>query len=178
MASEYVGRSYILENYEVLPALIKVLNGEVADTIMRQQALGTVQKLSLRRNAQEQMIDLDVIKWLVHVLSDADSLSSYSLEYASALLMNLSLRSAGRARCAKTKILSVLTALLENENPRVRTFINGALYSVLSLNPIREQANVEGLGDFLKILIQNSEPNFQDQLRFILDKLNSDEDEV
>jgi hypothetical protein len=48
MASEYVGRNYILENYEVLPALIKVLRGETTDNVMRQQALGTVQKLSLR----------------------------------------------------------------------------------------------------------------------------------
>ena len=48
MASEYVGRNYILENYEVLPALNKALRAETTDSIMRQQALGAMQKLSLR----------------------------------------------------------------------------------------------------------------------------------
>jgi hypothetical protein len=69
------------------------------------------------------MIDLDVIKWLLQVLSTPESLSSYTLEYAAALFMNLSLRSAGKARCAKTKVLDVLNSLLENENPRVYFYI-------------------------------------------------------
>jgi hypothetical protein len=48
IASEYAGRSYILETDEILAELIKVLQSEANDTITRQQALGTIQKLSLR----------------------------------------------------------------------------------------------------------------------------------
>ena len=125
----------------------------------------------LRRAAQEQMIDLDTIKWLIQILANHDSLSSYTLEYASALLMNLSLRSAGRVRCAKTNVLDVLNSLLENENPRVRTFVNGSLYSVLSVAEIREKARAQGLEDFLTHLIENTDDGFRDQFQFILDKL-------
>ncbi len=48
--------------------------------------------MNFRRTAAEQMIELDMVKWLVSIMSDVETLSEYSLEYASALLMNLSLR--------------------------------------------------------------------------------------
>lgn len=41
------------------------------------------------------MIDLDVIRWLTSQLRHAEELSEYSVEYATALLMNLSIRPAG-----------------------------------------------------------------------------------
>ena len=45
-------------------------------------------------------------------------LSEYSYEYSTALLMNLSLRSAGKTYCEdkNLKILNVLNDLLEHEN--------------------------------------------------------------
>lgn len=48
-----------------------------------------------RRALQSAMIKDGLIFWLVDVLTDTDSLSDYTLEYAVALLMNLCLRSAG-----------------------------------------------------------------------------------
>jgi hypothetical protein len=65
------------------------------------------------------MIQLDIMKWLVKILQDHQHLSPFSLEYASALLMNLSLRSSGKRKCSKEDILSVLNDLLEHENPMV-----------------------------------------------------------
>ena len=45
------------------------------------------------------MIELDLLKWLVEVLrTEKDKLSEYSLEYATALLMNLSLRREGKLK--------------------------------------------------------------------------------
>lgn len=64
------------------------------------------------------MIELDLVRWIVETMRDElDSLSDYSLEYATALLMNLSLRVEGKNKCEEIPdILNVLTELIENEN--------------------------------------------------------------
>jgi hypothetical protein len=46
------------------------------------------------------MINFDVIQWIINTLQDErDMLSEYSLEYITALLMNLSLRMGGKNKC-------------------------------------------------------------------------------
>lgn len=46
------------------------------------------------------MIELDVIKWIIDTIrNELDTLTDYSLEYATALLMNLSLRAEGKNKC-------------------------------------------------------------------------------
>jgi hypothetical protein len=46
------------------------------------------------------MIQFDVIRWIVDTIRDElDVLSDYTLEYATALLMNLSLRIEGKNKC-------------------------------------------------------------------------------
>ena len=67
------------------------------------------------------MIDADVIAWLVRQLSDVDALSQYSVEYGTALLMNLSLRTAGKGKCTDEEldILNVLSTLMEHESMQV-----------------------------------------------------------
>lgn len=62
--------------------------------------MGALQKLSLRRNPQMVMIEQGLIKWMIQTLKrEKDTLSEYSYEYATALFMNLSLRSAGKRLC-------------------------------------------------------------------------------
>ena len=118
--------------------LIDTLYGEGnEDTYLRQNALGTLQKFSLRKQAQRNMIEGGVIRWIVHVLqSHQEYLSDYSLEYATALLMNLSLRKSGKDECEKLSpeisILKVLSELMEHENQYVSTHVNGTLYSILT----------------------------------------------
>ena len=65
------------------------------------------------------MIQLDMIKWISFVIkNEGETLSDYSIEYATALLMNLSLRAAGKDRCEDPQIelLKVLNELVEHEN--------------------------------------------------------------
>lgn len=46
------------------------------------------------------MIENDLIKWIIKTLKEEkDTLTEYSYEYATALFMNLSLRSSGKAKC-------------------------------------------------------------------------------
>jgi hypothetical protein len=120
-ASESAGRSYLLSQPDLIERLCEILISEPVDTIARQNALGALQKLSLRRHPQNVMIDADVIAWLVQQLSDADSLSQYSVEYGTALLMNLSLRTAGKSKCTAPEldVLNVLSSLTEHESVQV-----------------------------------------------------------
>ena len=65
------------------------------------------------------MIEMDLIKFIVFILqNEYEYLSEYTLEYSTALLMNLSLRSSGKDKCENPELdlLKVLNDLLENEN--------------------------------------------------------------
>jgi LisH domain-containing protein ARMC9 len=70
------------------------------------------------------MINDDIISWLIDKLEDTDVLSDYTLEYAVALLMNLVMRSGGKAKSALNykKTLKVVSDLVGNTNNEV--FIN------------------------------------------------------
>lgn len=60
-----------------------------------------------------------MIKWIANVIkNEGESLSDYSIEYATALLMNLSLRAAGKDKCEDPNIglLKVLNDLVEHDN--------------------------------------------------------------
>ena len=119
LGNECLGRSYLLQKQDLVETLVKILKEEQGDTHLRQNALGALQKFSLRRKPQTIMIQLDLIKWISAVLrNEADQLTYYSIEYATALLMNLSLRDAGKDKCEEPDIelLNVLNDLVEHEN--------------------------------------------------------------
>jgi LisH domain-containing protein ARMC9 len=83
------------------------------------------------------MIEGGVIRWIIQILSsNHEMLSDYTLEYATALLMNLSLRRCGKDECEQlipeVNILKVLSEMMEHENLQVRTHVNGTLYSILT----------------------------------------------
>jgi len=78
--------------------------------------------LSLDRNITNRMIELDVIKWVVNLLkTESNTLSDDNLEYANAMLMNMTLRSAGKKKCEEisSDLLKVLNDNLEHENIQV-----------------------------------------------------------
>ena len=125
------------------------------------------------------MIQLDLIKWISSVLrNEADQLTDYSIEYATALLMNLSLRDAGKDKCEEPDIelLNVLNNLVEHENLQVRTYVNGTLYSIFTRAKIREEANALGMRTFLEHLMEQSDEQFRRQIQYILEQLNSNND--
>lgn len=160
LSSEFLGRSYLLQKRDIVKVLVSSLYGESRqDSYLRQNALGTLQKFSLRKEAQNQMIQFEVIKWIVETIRDElDQLSDYTLEYATALLMNLSLRAEGKNKCEGIpEVLQVLTELIESENLQVRTHVNGTLYSILTRKSLKLQANQLGMSDMLQYVMQNSD---------------------
>jgi hypothetical protein len=155
LASECLGRTYLLQKPDLVEVLVRVLHSETSDTSLRQNALGTLQKFSLRRRPQTIMIQLDMIKWIAYVIRNEGGgeggLSDYSIEYATALLMNLSLRAAGKDKCEdpEIKLLKVLDDLVEHENLQVRTYVNGTLYSIFTRKKLREEAKELGMPEVL-----------------------------
>lgn len=144
LASLNHGRSYLASSHELIKNMHFVLRNEKEDTITKQNLIAALQKLSLRRNLQTLMIQDNVLEWLVSLLENNEELSDYSLEYASALFMNLSLRSAGKKRLAADykKTLKIISELLGNSNTEIRPFINGTLYSILTIPTLRKQAKI------------------------------------
>jgi ARMC9-like protein len=159
--------------YSPIHPTVQVLLTEPGDTVSRQNALGTLQKLSLRRKAQSAMIRSDMIAWLVRVLSESSGLAEYTVEYGCALLMNLCLRTAGKIKCEKEdQLLGVLRDHLNHENSQVRSYIHGALYGVLTRSAIRKRARGSGLADDLEAARDgSSDPTVARQIPYILDQL-------
>ncbi|RUS90213.1 hypothetical protein EGW08_001994 [Elysia chlorotica] len=176
-ASMCAGRGYLSANPDLLPALMDILRGEEKDHIAQEMVLGALQKLSLRRQLQTAMIERGVIEWLVSVLEDNDSLSDYTLEYSVALLMNLCLRTAGKKKCMSNsqQTLKVLSDLLGHENTEIRPYVNGALYSILAIPSIREDAKAMGMEEILRCFLKDDQPDMNRQIEFIIKQLNSDE---
>lgn len=155
---------------------MNVLKGEYTDNTSRKAALGIVQKLSLRRRPQEILIDLDLIKWTVNILStEKSTLSEYFSEYATALLMNLSLRSKGRQRSEEicSKLVKVLLDLLRHPNLQVKSFVCGTLYSNLTRQGFKQQALKMGLENMLQTMIRESPPEALKHYQYILNQLQS-----
>eukprot|EP00357_Protocruzia_adherens_P001238 CAMPEP_0115041492 /NCGR_PEP_ID=MMETSP0216-20121206/45553_1 /TAXON_ID=223996 /ORGANISM="Protocruzia adherens, Strain Boccale" /LENGTH=918 /DNA_ID=CAMNT_0002423127 /DNA_START=224 /DNA_END=2980 /DNA_ORIENTATION=- len=177
IASECAGRTYLLKCDRVIHLLVQVLQAEEEDSILRQNALGALQKFSLRRDPQSVMIELDMIKWILETLKrEVETLSDYSIEYATALLMNLSLRTAGKDKCQdpSLEVITVLIDLAEHENLQVRTYINGTLYSVLTRGSMKAKAKQMGLEEMLVYLMKNSDEQIRKQIQYILEQLHSD----
>ena len=71
---------YLLKR-EVVLTLLEQMVAEDGDTMARQNILGALQKLSLRRKAQSYMIELGAISWLHEALTHRSELCEYSEEY-------------------------------------------------------------------------------------------------
>ncbi|KAJ8277188.1 hypothetical protein GJAV_G00072370 [Gymnothorax javanicus] len=176
-ASLSEGRVYLSQAPSLLRTLQDTVRTEDNDSVTRENVLGALQKLSLRRAQQSSMIEDGLIGWLVTELEDSDCLSDYSLVYSSALLMNLCLRTQGKRRCAEIakRVLKVLTDLLGHENQEIRPYVNGALYSILGEPTIREEAREMSLEEILCCYSKEEDADLHRQIQFIIKQLHSEE---
>ncbi|XP_033107684.1 lisH domain-containing protein ARMC9-like isoform X2 [Anneissia japonica] len=175
LASLSPGRSYLAIGPSIVTQLKVVVQNEKLDLITRENALGAMQKLSLRRGPQNAMIDNGLVEWLVSVLEDHENQSDYMLEFSAALTMNLCLRTAGKRQCIplRGKILKVLLEIFDHQE--IQPFLNGTLYSLLDLDEIREEAKAMGLEDMLKCFMEEEpDSDLNRQLHYIIKKLNLD----
>ncbi|CAI2383621.1 unnamed protein product [Moneuplotes crassus] len=183
MASLPAGRNYLIKHQKILEIIFAVLLSEKSETAIRQQAIVAIQRFSLRSKCQDMIIEMDMIKYVVYILRcESDTLSDYTLEYCTALLMNLTLRNRGKDKCEdpNLELLHVLNELLEHENDQIRTYVNGTLYSIFRRKSIRDQARELGMDEILSFLLQNMQPSedhIKRQLQYILDQFENDADD-
>ena len=180
IASDTSGVKYFSKSKELISWIIDILYREKDDTNLRQNALGILQKFSLHRKLQLEMINKDIIKWILTLLrNNSHCLSEYTLEYSSALLMNLSLRSAGKNKCEDPSldIVRVLSQFLDHENIQMRTYINGTLYSILSRRYFKEKAYEIGLHELISSLLSTERGQLNKQLLYLIEQLKSNETE-
>ena len=91
MATEVTGRSYLLGRGGIIAVLLDVLKAEGSkDTMMRQNVLGALQKFSLRRQPQSEMIQIGMIPWLISTLKEVQPPRSSSSSRAAVLWPSLS----------------------------------------------------------------------------------------
>ncbi|KAM3876371.1 lisH domain-containing protein ARMC9 [Diretmus argenteus] len=178
-ASLAEGRVYLSQIPFLLKLLTEALRKEDKDSVTRENVLVALQKLSLRRSQQTAMIADDLIGWLVDDLQDPDCLSDYTLEYSVALLMNLCLRTKGKRKCAQNAkhVLKVLTDLLGHENHEIRPYVNGALYSILCIPSVRQEAREMSVEEILRCYSKEENPELNRQIEFIMKQLSSAEEE-
>ncbi|XP_042676239.1 lisH domain-containing protein ARMC9 isoform X4 [Centrocercus urophasianus] len=176
-ASLAEGRLYLSQNPVLLQMLEERLKTEDKDSLTWENVLGALQKFSLRRALQSAMIKDGLIFWLADVLADTDSLSDYTLEYSVALFMNLCLRSAGKKMCARIagRVLKVLSDLLGHENQEIQPYVNGALYSILAIPSVREEARAMGMEEILRCFLKEGNAEMIRQIEFIIKQLYSEE---
>ncbi|KAJ3163880.1 LisH domain-containing protein armc9 [Geranomyces variabilis] len=186
MTSISAGRGYVLLSRDVIPTLLNhtfATNSTTITPAHHHHSLLTLQKLSLRRSAQSQMNDLQTLTRLFAMLDDTrgdlDALAPATVEYASALVMNLCLRTKGRKECMngnEDRVLRVLSAVMEVESLQVKTYINGTLYSLFAEPSLRDAARAQGMEDMLSYMRESEDEQLVGQIDFVLKQLATEED--
>lgn len=140
LASLNHGRSYLTSNLEMVKVIIQTLRDEEEDTYTKKNLFAALQKLSLRYKAQMLMIHENVIDYLTSQLQECEKMSDYSLEYATALIMNLVMKKAGKKKVLYIypRLVKVLSELIGSEN--LQQYVNAALYHILSIPQVKEHA--------------------------------------
>jgi len=184
LACEAMGRNYVVTSSACVEKMALVLMEQPLDSALHTQALAAMQRLSLRRALQDRVIELGLVEWVVGVLGwQGEEIqrapSEFSLEFGSALLMNLALRTAGKHKCAGLDVLAVALNLMEHWNPQIRTHVNGTLYSLLTVPSFRASARQAGLEGILRSVHEQSKRAGDDisarQVEYLLSKLDPDE---
>ena len=61
--------------------------------------------------------------------------------------------------------------MMEHDNLQVRTHVNGTLYSILTRQSLKQQANALGMLDMLMYLLRSSDEQMQRQVQYIYNQL-------
>ncbi|OAD53208.1 LisH domain-containing protein ARMC9 [Eufriesea mexicana] len=143
LASFRCGRDYLSFDSTVVDMCLNSVSDNNIDTLTCNMIIAMLQKLSLRKQQRIYMIENGLVEWLVHHLHDqCHVMDSYRLEYATALLMNLSLHQIAQKRVSNmaSLLLSTLINLLLMDHASALPYINGALNNFLTNHVINEEA--------------------------------------
>ncbi|XP_043588126.1 lisH domain-containing protein ARMC9-like isoform X2 [Bombus pyrosoma] len=146
LASFRCGRDYLSFDSTVVDTVFRCMNSisdNNIDTLTCNMMIAMLQKLSLRKQQRIYMIENGLMEWLIHHLHDQYRImDSYRLEYATALLMNLSLHQTAQRRVSTMAplLMSTLIDLLLMDHESALPYINGALNNFLTNHVFNEEA--------------------------------------
>ncbi len=183
IASLIKGRNYLLmreNSNQMIEDIVNCLMNEKEDSELRQNCLGTIQKFTLRIIPQNKLIELGIIKWLIDTFTyENKNLSDYTIEYGLALILNLALKKNGREKFEEDseRIIQILINYINVDNIQTQTCVNGTLYSLIKRPLLRDAAKKFGVDNIIKN-IQNSNPQTQKQMTYILEELNNENNNI
>lgn len=181
MCSSTQGRNYIAQSMSFITIVINILKQEQADTKVRRRAVGIMQNLSLRKKVHTQMVNLQMIETCFQILKDEqETLCTYSLNYFTALLLNLLLRKEGRERCETIEIdiFQVLENLLASESSMVKTFCNMIIISVIPSAVLRKKFVESKFFERLRAMKQNLGDWNAKQIDYITNLMEMDSEQA
>ncbi|XP_011494350.1 PREDICTED: lisH domain-containing protein ARMC9-like [Ceratosolen solmsi marchali] len=163
LASLSCGRIYLSSNPIALNTIIVYLDNcsnMANDPITLDMLLATLQKMSLRKQERNYMIEVNLVEWLIyHLNTENFKVRAYRLEYSCALLMNLSLHSSARSRASliASLLVSTMITLLSTDCVSILPYINGALQNFLLNNEINKEAKKLHLTEILEYYCMESD---------------------
>ncbi|TMS34578.1 hypothetical protein L596_002140 [Steinernema carpocapsae] len=178
LASFKIGRSYLLaigQGKELLYQISLALRTRKVQSHAGDHALACLQKLSLRSFVQKELIQAGMIEWLTNLLDSRPG--NFSLEYGSALLMNLCLNPVSHSTILRTtdSLLAMLANLIKHDNTQICPYVNGTLYSILSLAKVRMRARELDLETLIKDKLEMADCDEDEiQLPFVLRQLKGE----
>ncbi|KAJ3334081.1 LisH domain-containing protein armc9 [Blyttiomyces sp. JEL0837] len=178
MSSQSIGRKYLLSGEGFLiPYLTEAAKSEMTNSASHLHLLGTLQKLSIRPRAQTAINNMNISDHLLQMFSYTEDVKI--IECGVALFMNLCHRSSGRKQCADDPMhtLRTLIGLFQMDNIPIKTYVNGALLSLLNEPEFREAAAEINLSETLSDYAAASpDEGLQNQISFVLEHLQSADD--
>ncbi|KAG7206413.1 hypothetical protein KM043_003769 [Ampulex compressa] len=174
LASFRCGRDYLSAGSTVVAVVFACLNNKTenkVDAFTCNMMIAMLQKLSLRKQQRIYMIENGLVEWLIHHLhEECHSMDHYRQEYATALMMNLSLHRAAQARASaiSSLLISTLLTLLSIDHMSSLPYINGALNNFLSNRLINDEARKMNLSAALEYYRQRKTGEIRKHLDHIL----------
>ncbi|KAH0624252.1 hypothetical protein JD844_007888, partial [Phrynosoma platyrhinos] len=147
-ASLAEGRLYLSQNPRLLQMLEERLKAEDKYSLTRENVLGALQKLSLSWARGQKQFKSEKERWLTPVI-----LLAIKMKYD--------------YDCSELALLDV----------EIHPYVNGALYSILAIPSIREEARAMEMEDILRCYIEEGNADMIQQIEFIIKQLKSESDD-
>ncbi|XP_066908699.1 lisH domain-containing protein ARMC9 isoform X2 [Halyomorpha halys] len=125
------GRGYVEStSASLLPLVIRAVCRPEQDPVTRDMLLASLQKLSLRKELCETMVEEGLLEWLGQELPSMNN--DYTLQYCTSLFMNLSFVAPLSFWDTRPhQVLPGLISLLKSSNEQIQQFVCGSLYCLL-----------------------------------------------
>jgi hypothetical protein len=181
LAGDYVIRGYLAQNKDLVEVLVNCILSQEPESDILQNAVGILQKLSLKVEAQDLMVSKGIIKAVFALLENKkEKISEYILEYSLALLMNLSLNPKAKIIIEEDVNLAYINSLMamwETCPQSIRHFLNATVYSFLWSPAIQAKAKHAKLDERVKEGSELLEENLQTQIEYIIKRINGESNE-